>query len=168
MAGEPIEIRPGEWPRDTEAAIGLLTEYFATLAANPAVPAFIRSLDRAPELRDVPTRYDGVSATLLLAWLGPQAVGCAAVYRLGAPPGSAELKRLYVAPPARGRGTGRALIHASAAAARQFGATDLLLDTLPAAMPSAVRLYESLGFEPTVRYNRNFGPEFAFFRLRLG
>ena len=44
---------------------------------------------------------------------------------------------------------------------------ELLLDTLPAAMPAAVRLYRALGFQPAARYNENDGPEFAFYRLRL-
>ncbi|GAA3758716.1 GNAT family N-acetyltransferase [Terriglobus aquaticus] len=168
MTGQHIEVRPAEWPQDREVAIRLLTGYFAWLAANPAVPESIRSIDRAPELALVPQRYDRQSSTLLIAWMGTEAVGCAAVHRLAAPPRSAEMKRLYVAPGARGCGTGAALIQASAATARQFGAFQLLLDTLPAAMPNAVRLYQSLGFEPFARYNRNLGPEFAFFRLRLG
>ena len=167
-ASQQVEVRPAEWPRDVAPATDLLTAYFQWLAENPAIPAAIRLIDRAPELQTLPARYGRGSATLLLAWLGDWAVGCAAVYRLADPPTAAEMKRLYVAPQARGCGAGRALIHAAVGLARHSGAAHLLLDTLPAAMPGAVSLYRSAGFQPTARYNGNDGAGFAFFRLPLG
>lgn len=156
-----------EWPRDLAAAAGLLRAYFASLAADPAVPAKVRAIDREPELNQIEARYTGGLATLLLAWAGEQAVGCAAVHCLSDPAGAAEMKRLYVAPSARGCGAGRLLVLACAEAARALGANALLLDTLPAAMPGAVCLYQSLGFEQTSPYNENLQPEFAFFRMGL-
>jgi hypothetical protein len=43
----------------------------------------------------------------------------------------------------------------------------MYLDTIPAAMPEANRLYAAMGFEPTERYNDNPLSGVAFFRLRL-
>lgn len=145
----------------------LFTRYFETLRTDPALPAEIREKDRAPELNDLGTRYVDGAARLFLAFAGEQVCGCAAGLQLPERPHAAEIKRLYVLPEARGRGAGRALIQACAAWAREHGAHELLLDTVPEAMPEAVRLYRSLGFATTERYNENVGPCFAFFRLAL-
>jgi len=65
----------------------------------------------------------------------------------------AHLQELYVAPPLRGRGIGRALLEATMAAARKAGATGVDLNT--GETDTAARaLYESCGFT-----NREGGPE---------
>jgi hypothetical protein len=51
--------------------------------------------------------------------------------------------------------------------ARTAGAAAVYLDTVPAAMPEANRLYAALGFEPVERYNDNRAAEVTFFRLQL-
>ena len=162
-----LEVRPAEWPRDLAIALRLFERYFASLSNDPAMPELIRTRDRRPELDALGGRYSDGSAALLLARSGEQVLGCAAVHPLASREQSAEMKRLYVLPEARGRGVGRALIEACAMWAREHGARELLLDTVPEAMPGAVRLYRSLGFEPTGRYNENEGCCFAFFRLDL-
>jgi hypothetical protein len=43
----------------------------------------------------------------------------------------------------------------------------MYLDTVPAAMPEANRLYAAMGFKPTERYNENPISDVAFFRLSL-
>ncbi|WP_419805839.1 GNAT family N-acetyltransferase [Terriglobus sp.] len=162
-----VRVRVARWPKDLPAAQHLFTRYFESLRTDPSVPPEIRTKDRAPELNGLATRYRDSTACLLLAFAGEQIVGCAAVTQLKSPNDAVEMKRLYVLPEARGRGAGRALIQACATWARERGARELLLDTLPDAMPEAVRLYRSLGFEPTARYNENEGRGFAFFRLAL-
>ena len=162
-----LRIAAAEWPRDASAVSRLFESYFQSLRDDPAVPESIRARDRRAELHALGTRYDNTSAALLLAWSGDRVCGCATTLFLPSRDRSAEMKRLYVLPEARGRGAGRALILACAAWAREHGARELLLDTLPGAMPDAVRLYCALGFTPTERYNDNVGPEFAFFRLDL-
>ena len=160
-------VREPHWPEEHPLVHGLFLRYFEYLRQNPAVPIEIRNKDRRPELDDLGKRYTDGSASLLLAFLGEQLSGCAAVQLLPNRAGAAEMKRLYVLPEGRGRGTGRALVQACIAWARRRGAGELLLDTVPEAMPGAVRLYRSLGFEPTERYNDNEGCCFAFFRLGL-
>ena len=62
-----------------------------------------------------------------------------------------EMKRVYVAPAARGLGLGIAMVEALFEAARQAGHRRMVLDTLPS-MVEAHQLYAKLGFEPIVPY----------------
>jgi len=87
------------------------------------------------------------------------AVGVVALRDLGG--GRAELKRLFVRPPARRLGAAAALTAAAAAAARAAGARELVLDTLGRLETS--RLYERLGFAPIAPYNDNPMPDALFY-----
>ncbi|MBX9691376.1 MAG: GNAT family N-acetyltransferase [Cyanobacteria bacterium] len=87
------------------------------------------------ELATLPGRYDCV----LLA-----EGGCVALRPFGT--GRVELKRLFVYPSFRGRGLGMALLQAAIGEARKLGYARMHLDTIPKKMPSAVRMYEALGF----------------------
>jgi GNAT superfamily N-acetyltransferase len=91
-------------------------------------------------------------------------VGSAAVKRLA--DGTAELKRLYVRPSARGSGLGRALAVAAIDRARERGFTVMRLDTL-LKMETARGIYASLGFEPCAPYVDHPIPGAMFFELRL-
>jgi putative acetyltransferase len=91
-------------------------------------------------------------------------VGSAAVKHL--PDGTAELKRLYVRPAARGTGLGKRLAAAAIDRARELGYTVMRLDTLPR-METARGIYASLGFEPCEPFVDNPIPGVLFFELRL-
>jgi GNAT superfamily N-acetyltransferase len=77
------------------------------------------------------------------------------------------MKRLWVDTAFRGYGLGRRLVHEAIAWAKRMGFKTMYLDTVPAAMPEANRLYAAMGFEPTERYNENPLSDVAFFRLSL-
>jgi putative acetyltransferase len=77
-----------------------------------------------------------------------------------------ELKRMYVAPGARGSGAGRLLATEAVAAARRLGYERLLLDTV-ASMTGAIAIYRDLGFRPTGPYRHNPLPDARFFVLDL-
>jgi ribosomal protein S18 acetylase RimI-like enzyme len=66
-----------------------------------------------------------------------------------------ELKRLWVRPSARGLRLGRALTQAVLDRAAQAGRKAVFLDTAPASMAAAHRLYLELGFAPCAPYNDN-------------
>jgi GNAT superfamily N-acetyltransferase len=82
---------------------------------------------------------------LILAYLDDAAVGCGAVRRLDET--TAELKRMYVAPHARGRGIGRAIVEVLEGEARLLGVVKVVLETGTRLAP-AIRLYESMGYRP--------------------
>lgn len=72
-------------------------------------------------------------------------IGCGALRPLEE--GCAELKRMYVAPSARGRGVSRLLLTGLEAEAVGRGWTTVLLETGPR-QPEAIGLYTSAGYRP--------------------
>ncbi len=67
---------------------------------------------------------------------------------------TAEIKRMYVVPTARGRGHARVLLGALEAAARDLGYRVARLDTGPQ-QPHAQAMYESAGYGPIENFNAN-------------
>ncbi|BCJ58371.1 GNAT family N-acetyltransferase [Micromonospora endophytica] len=98
-----------------------------------------------------PPSAETVSVFLVARDDAGAAVGCGGLRLLG--PDSAEIKRMYVEPAARGTGVATAILRALEAAARTAGVHALLLET-GTAQPDAMRFYEREG------YHRidNFGP----------
>ena len=94
---------------------------------------------------------DGVLVAVV-ARLDGVAVGCGALRRaaeLG--PGVGELKRMYVAPGARRRGVGRAVLLELERVARAQGLTRLVLET-GARQPEALGMYAAAGYGRIERY----------------
>jgi GNAT superfamily N-acetyltransferase len=77
----------------------------------------------------------------------------------------AEVKRLWVAPAARGLGVGRRLMEAAENAARHLSVKTLRLDT-NSALPEARQLYRSTGWTEIARFNDDPYPD-LFFEKRL-
>jgi GNAT superfamily N-acetyltransferase len=80
----------------------------------------------------------------LLVYDNGNAVGCGAVRLID--PGTAELKRMYVAPNRRGKGFGRRLVAALEQEARRLGARRMVLET-GIRQQTALALYHRTGFE---------------------
>ena len=92
------------------------------------------------------TDFDPPDGDFLVAFLDGEPVGCAGWRSHGDDGTVAELKRLYTAPQARGRGVARALLAAIEESARWHGRKRLILET-GHAQPEAIRLYETSGYE---------------------
>jgi GNAT superfamily N-acetyltransferase len=88
-------------------------------------------------------------------------VGCAGLKRLDDETG--EIKRVYLAPEARGGGLARRLMTHMEDLARSLGYRTLRLDT-GSAQPEAHRLYSSLGYREIDDYNGNGLASFWFER----
>jgi ribosomal protein S18 acetylase RimI-like enzyme len=82
-------------------------------------------------------------------------------------PDSWELKRLWVRPAARGLSLGRALTQAVLDRALAAGRKAVYLDTAPASMAAAHRMYLDLGFAPCAPYNDNPVQGLAYLRKAL-
>ena len=90
-----------------------------------------------------PAQFDRPRGIFLLAWLDGAAVGCGAWRASGED--DAEIKRMYTAPGARGRGVARAVLGALEATAREAGKRRMILETGDK-QPEAIGLYESSGY----------------------
>jgi GNAT superfamily N-acetyltransferase len=97
-------------------------------------------------------RADAATGAVLVAFDGDTSVACAWLRRLDET--TAEVKRMYVAPEARGRGVGRALLAVLEEKARTLGCTRMVLDTA-APLSEAARLYLREGYAEIDRYNDN-------------
>jgi putative acetyltransferase len=75
---------------------------------------------------------------------GGTAIGCGSIMLAG--DGSAEIKRMFVVPEARGRGTGRRILVRLIEAARAEGVSVVRLET-GVKQPAAIGLYRAAGFE---------------------
>jgi GNAT superfamily N-acetyltransferase len=79
----------------------------------------------------------------LVAYISDEPIGCGAVRRIS--PTVCEIKRMYVAPHARGRRVGRRILDELESIARHLGASRLVLET-GVRQPEALALYARAGF----------------------
>jgi putative acetyltransferase len=97
---------------------------------------------------------ESVAVFLVARDAGGAALGCGGLRLLG--PGSGEIKRMYVEPPARGTGVAAALLRALEDRARGLGIARLLLET-GTGQPDAIRFYQREGYEPIEAYGPYVG-----------
>lgn len=117
------------------------------------------------ELAGLPGKYAPPAGRLLVAFEEPEIpAGCVALHKLEE--NICEMKRLYVRPAFRGKKTGRALVTAVIACAREIGYGRMRLDTRPS-MPTAIQLYRSLDFREIAPYLPKPVPGAMFFELEL-
>jgi putative acetyltransferase len=117
------------------------------------------------ELAGLPGAYAPPRGALLIARSpDAEALGCIALRPID--PEACEMKRLFVAPAARGSGLGRALVEALIEEARRLGYREMKLDTLPD-LGAAVRLYRDLGFAPIPPYGTHPYPGLVCLGKRL-
>jgi GNAT superfamily N-acetyltransferase len=158
-----IVVREAVGAGDVAAVRRLLEGYGEYLAANPAGAANICIEGYAQELVGLSDKY----AVLLMAIVDGTERGCVVLRRIPMDKLACEMKRLWVDGAFRGLGLGRQLVEKAIEWAKQRGFETMYLDTVPAAMPEANRLYAAMGFERVDRYNENPLPGVEFFRLSL-
>ncbi|MFD4420498.1 GNAT family N-acetyltransferase [Agromyces sp. NPDC058484] len=134
-------------------AVGVLDAYFAERAAGfPAAqgeyrPTYPTAAAFAPP-----------AGVFLVVLDDDLVIGCGGVRRIEPNPDTREsryeVKHLWLAPAARGRGAGRRLLEELERRAVEFGAEELVLDT-NASLEAAGGLYRSSGFTEIEPYNAN-------------
>jgi putative acetyltransferase len=150
------------------AARELLLEYGRFVIAQAGAAKFcFGSLEK--EAADLPGGYFNQGGSCLLAYAGESPVGFVAWRPVPADlaPCAWEMKRLWVRPEARGLGLGRTLTMAVLDRARTAQRTAVYLDTAPASMWIAYRLYLELGFKPCAPYNDNAMEGITYLSLSL-
>jgi len=143
VASASVELAPV--PPDSAEAKACLASYVGELEGR-----FETGFDAAKSRPRGPTSHP--PRLFLIAKLGARAVGCGALYDFDA--GTGEIKRMWVAPDARGLGIARRLLDALEAEARSAGMRRLLLDT-NRTLTEAMALYENSGYRRIARYNDN-------------
>jgi len=142
MAAWTVErMGPGGWERVRAVRLRALRDapdaFGTTLAEDEARPA--------PEWR---LRLEDPDGATFVAAEGGRDVGLVVGQAYDGEDGAAGLFAMWVAPEARGRGLGGALVDAVVAWARAGGYRRVLLDVADA-NAAAIRLYEGRGFVPT-------------------
>jgi DNA-binding MarR family transcriptional regulator len=147
-----------EMDPQSEEARYCLAEYYAELGRR-FKQGFDVSLSRDPDAKDM-RRPRG---TFIVAMSDTLPIGCVGLK--GTNRGYAEIKRLWVAPAARGLRLGRHLMDAAEDAARGLGIALLRLDT-NSALPEAGQLYRTTGWTEIPRFNDDPYPD-LFFEKRI-
>ena len=127
------------------AATYCLGEYFAELGRR-----FEGGFDPAVVEAARPEELRPPAGLFLVATLRGEPVGCGGLKLRGR--GPADLKRMWVAPSARGLGLGRRLLSELEERARAAGASSVRLET-NRSLTEAIALYRSAGYEEVRAFN---------------
>jgi putative acetyltransferase len=136
----------------------LFEEYAAELNVDLCFQNFQAELDGLPE------KYGPPRGLLLLAHDEGEAVACGGLRDLGDE--VCEIKRIYVKPSHRGRGTARSISERLIEHAASLGFRTVRLDTLRR-LTGALELYTKLGFEEIQPYNFNPEPDIVYMERAL-
>lgn len=117
------------------------TDWAFSMSESAREEATFRGLEA--ELARLPGKYAPPKGCLLLATSEGEPAGCVALRRHD--DRTAEVKRMYVRPSARGRGIGGAMLDELISTARRLSYRRIVLTTHPM-LESAIRLYQAAGF----------------------
>jgi ribosomal protein S18 acetylase RimI-like enzyme len=140
------------------------------LYAPPEGNMWVALQDTAQSAPAGQTPAVGGLSPALPAAASPRPLGCVAIRplpKLSTPLRRVcELKRMYVAPAARGMGLGKALCQTAVSFAADAGYAVIKLDT-STDMHTAIGLYRACGFVPAERYNDDPMADTLYFELVL-
>ena len=156
MSPGDVTLRPVD--AASEPARWAMRQYFAELAER-----FIGGFDASGALDDAAASLRPPDGAFLLATDDVGVIGCGGVHRLDAQ--TAEAKRMWIHPRARGVGLGRRMLAALEEQARAMGCRDVVLDT-NGVLTEAITLYRQQGYRDVPRYNDNPYAQ-HWFRKRL-
>jgi len=143
LVGASAEIKPVD-PESADARY-CLSEYVAELNRRSTRP-----FDPSVGATAHPNEVRPPAGQFFVVYLHAEAIGCGAVKHHGGAP--AEIKRMWIAPNARGLGLGRRLLETLEACARSGGARFAHLET-SAVLSEALALYASTGWVEVPPFN---------------
>ena len=130
---------------ESPAALWCFEQYYAELQSR-----FDAGFDPGLSISAEAHELVPPAGVLLVAWLRRDPIGCGALkFHVDEP---AELKRMWVAPSARGLGLGRRLLHELETYARDAGVTVLHLET-NRSLTEAIALYRNAGYTEVPAFN---------------
>jgi len=131
-----IEIRPERF--DSPVAQRLIRAALADLAGRYGGSGDDTPVD--------PAEFEPPVGAFFVAHLGGEPVSCGGWRSHGDAGDTAELKRMYTAPAARGRGVARAVLAAVERSARECGRQRIVLEC-GNKQPEAIGMYTAAGYE---------------------
>ena len=143
LTAASVEIRPVD-PEHPDARY-CLAEYVAELNRRSE-----RGFDPSVGATALPHEVRPPAGQFFVAYLHGEAIGCGAVKHHADAP--AEIKRMWIAPAARGLGLGRRLLETLEACARAGGARVAHIET-SAVLTEALALYRSAGWVEVPAFN---------------
>jgi DNA-binding MarR family transcriptional regulator/GNAT superfamily N-acetyltransferase len=144
LTAASVEIRSVD-PEDPDAEY-CLAEYVAELNGRAAHRVF----DPAVGATALPHEVRPPAGEFFVVYLHGEPIGCGAVKHHADAP--AEIKRMWIAPAARGLGLGRRLLETLEACARAGGASVAHIET-SAVLVEALALYRATGWVEVPRFN---------------
>jgi GNAT superfamily N-acetyltransferase len=154
----PFATRLASSDPDYAHAESLFRQYAAELSFG------LEFQDFDEELEDLRAQYSFPEGGIVLLMREEKVVGCTGIRQLSEE--EAELKRMFIKPPHRGKGGGRQLLEAAVQLARDLGYGVIKLDTVSEMKP-AIALYTKFGFQEGEPYRYNPLGGARFFELRL-
>lgn len=153
-----VDIRQADVDRDRESIETLWREYLSWGNAQLQALHRVRFPIEDSLQHDLASlaKFQPPDGRLLLAFEDDVAIGTASLRRIA--PDTAEIKRMYVRPTARGRGLGRALLDRIIEDAEASGYTHIRLDSARF-MREAQSLYRSAGFREIAPYPESEIPD---------
>ena len=148
MAAVASRVRRVATPHDWRQASALLHDHLDWMRAAGGFDLRDEQPAIAIELGDLPREYRARGAALFVAYDSKVPAGIVAIRRHA--DASAELKRMYVRPFARGRGFADELVGVALGAAATDGCNSVWLETLPGVMDAAIAVYRRHGFSESV------------------
>jgi GNAT superfamily N-acetyltransferase len=142
---DDVELRTVD--AGSAAARRALASYFAELETR-----FPGGFDPGSALDDASDSYNPPAGAFVVALVGTEVVACGALQRLDER--TAEVKRMWVSPLARGRGLGRRLLAHLEQLASEAGCTRVVLDT-NGTLTEAIAMYQRHGYAEVAPYNDN-------------
>jgi GNAT superfamily N-acetyltransferase len=154
-----IELR--DEPSGSRASRALFEQYMALVRERSGIEDFT-PVERIFATEDA---FAADDAAWVVAYVDGAPAGCGGLRTLA--PGVGEIKRMFVAAPARGRGLGRRLLHALEARAVAAGHTRVRLLTTPM-LSEACALYAAEGYAEIERVPPAAGPVEIWLEKALG
>jgi GNAT superfamily N-acetyltransferase len=153
LTSNSIELRvmPASSSADWTEARRLVAQLVNWLSCTVGVDARREQHDSDFELDTLEHFYGEPNGRMLLGLVDGWPQGTTGVHLMS--PRTAELRRVWVAPGARGCGLASLLLHAGIETARDLGATSLCLETVRGHMDTAIGMYARAGFRPIRPYS---------------
>ena len=128
----------------------LVGEHIAWLEEVVHLDAAASQHDSTDELASLEAFYHEPEGRFLLGYLNGVASGIMGVHMMDG--GTAELRRVWVTPPARGHGLAPVMLQAAIDAAKDLGARRIWLETASGYMDAAIAMYKRAGFREIPDY----------------